>query len=45
MKQKVWEGIWKVEYVEIFSLLPLKRFNLDRAGGEKIRKGERSRFF
>lgn len=34
MKQEVKERIWKDEYVEMFSLLLLEKFNLDRVKPE-----------
>lgn len=34
LKAEVREKIWKDEYVEIFSLLPLEKFNLDRVKPE-----------
>ncbi|CAJ0950815.1 unnamed protein product, partial [Ranitomeya imitator] len=38
LKQEVREKIWKGEYIEIFSLLPLERFNLDRPRREDSKK-------
>ncbi|XP_073517135.1 uncharacterized protein [Phyllobates terribilis] len=38
LKPKVREKIWKGEYVDIFSLLPLERFNLDRARKDDSKK-------
>ncbi|XP_073431742.1 uncharacterized protein [Dendrobates tinctorius] len=38
LKQEVRERIWKGEYVEIFSLLPLERFNLDRSRRDDSKK-------
>lgn len=41
----VCERIWKGEYVDIFSLLPLERFNLDRARrDEKKEEDEKRRY-
>lgn len=41
LKPEVREKIWKGEYLEIFSLLPLKKFNLDRVKlGESKKKEE-----
>lgn len=38
LKPEVKEKIWKGEYVEIFSLLPLEKFNLDLANPEETSK-------
>lgn len=35
LKLEVREHIWKGEYVKIFSLLPLEKFNLDKADESK----------
>lgn len=43
LKQEVREKIWKGEYVEIFSLLPLERFNLDRPRKEEKKEEEERR--
>ncbi|KAM3923887.1 uncharacterized protein RB166_012822 [Leptodactylus fuscus] len=40
LEQEVRDKIWKGEYVEIFSLLPLERFNLDRAKKDESKKEE-----
>lgn len=38
LKQEVWDKIVKGEYVEIFSLLPLEKFNLDRVKPDNSKK-------
>ncbi|XP_073498485.1 uncharacterized protein [Phyllobates terribilis] len=38
LKPEVRKKIWKEEYVDIFSLLPLERFNLDRARKDDSKK-------
>lgn len=38
LKQEVREKLWKGEYVEIFSLLPLEKFNLDRVKPDDSKK-------
>ncbi|PIO30965.1 hypothetical protein AB205_0195640, partial [Aquarana catesbeiana] len=38
LKAEVKEKIWKGEYVEIFTLLPLEKFNLDRLKPEERKK-------
>lgn len=38
LKTEVREKIWKGEYVEIFSLLPLEKFNLDRVKPDESKK-------
>ncbi|KAM3921520.1 uncharacterized protein RB166_010915 [Leptodactylus fuscus] len=43
LKQEVREKIWKGEYVEIFSLLPLEKFNLDRVKPDECKKEEEER--
>lgn len=40
LKQKVKEKIWRDEFVEIFSLLPLEKFKLDRRKPDKSKKEE-----
>ncbi|OCT55233.1 hypothetical protein XELAEV_18003660mg, partial [Xenopus laevis] len=41
LKPEVREKIWKREYVDIFTLLPLERFNIDRfEKGKEHRKEE-----
>ncbi|CAJ0947984.1 unnamed protein product [Ranitomeya imitator] len=40
LKKEVKEKIWKDEYVEIFSLLPLEKFNLDKGKKEDSKKEE-----
>lgn len=37
---EVRKKIWRGEYVEIFSLLPLEKFNLDRVKPDKSKKKE-----
>lgn len=45
MKQEVRDQIWRGEYVDIFSLLQLERFNLDRARQyEKKEENEKRRY-
>ncbi|KAM3929242.1 uncharacterized protein RB166_007049 [Leptodactylus fuscus] len=43
LKPEVREKIWKREYVEIFSLLPLEKFNLDRVKPDECKKEEEER--
>ncbi|KAM3929154.1 uncharacterized protein RB166_006940 [Leptodactylus fuscus] len=43
LKPEVRERIWKGEYVEIFSLLPLEKFNLDRVKPDECKKEEEER--
>ncbi|XP_056409991.1 uncharacterized protein LOC130338807 [Hyla sarda] len=43
LKAEVRERIWKGEYVEIFSLLPLEKFNLDRVKPDESKKEEEER--
>lgn len=43
LKQEVRDRIWKGEYVEIFSLLPLEKFNLDRVKPDESKKEEEER--
>lgn len=38
LKQEVRDRIWKGEYVEIFFLLPLEKFNLDRVKPDESKK-------
>lgn len=38
LEEEVWEKIWKGEYVEIFSLLPLEKFNLDSVKPDDSKK-------
>ncbi|CAJ0942798.1 unnamed protein product [Ranitomeya imitator] len=40
LKKEVKERIWKDEYVEIFSLLPLEKFNLDKGKKDDSKKEE-----
>lgn len=40
LKQEVQEKLWKGEYVEIFSLLPLEKFSLDRVEPDDSKKGD-----
>lgn len=40
LKQEVQEKIQKGEYVEIFSLLPLEKFNLDRVKPDSSKKDD-----
>lgn len=40
LKQEVRENIWKDEFVKIFSLLPLEKFNLDWVKPEESKKEE-----
>lgn len=39
LKAEVREKIWKDEFVEIFSLLPLEKFNLDKVKRKMRRRG------
>lgn len=41
LKAEVKERIWKGEYVEIFSLLPLEKFNLDKIKPDESKKEEK----
>lgn len=43
LRADVREKIWKGEYVEIFSLLPLEKFNLDRVKPDESKKEEEER--
>lgn len=43
LKPEVRDKIWKGEYVEIFSLLPLEKFNLDRVKPDESKKEEEER--
>lgn len=43
LKSEVREKIWKGDYVEIFSLLPLEKFNLDRVKPDESKKDEEER--
>lgn len=40
LKQEVREKIWKGEYVEIFSLLPLEKFHIERGKADESKKEE-----
>ncbi|KAM4013963.1 uncharacterized protein ACNLHF_003920 [Anomaloglossus baeobatrachus] len=43
LKQEVREKIWADEYVEIFSLLPLEKYNLDRVRFDERKREEQER--
>lgn len=40
LKQEMRERIWRDEYVEIISLLPLEKFNLDKRKPDESKKEE-----
>lgn len=40
LKPEIREKIWRGEYVEIFSLLPLEKFNIDKGKADESRKEE-----
>lgn len=43
LKPEVREKIWRGEYVEIFSLLPLEKFNIDKGKADESKKEEEER--
>lgn len=43
LKPEVKERIWHDEYAEIFALLPLEKFNLDRVKPDESKKEEEER--
>lgn len=43
LKKELREKIWKDQFMEIFSLLPLEKFNLDRVKPDKSKKEEEER--
>lgn len=43
LKSEMWDKIWRVDYAEIFTLLPLEKFKLDRFKPEVSKKEDKEK--